>query len=219
MLSPTEVKEFYDGFGARQDRQGFYEDRALDDLFAHSALGRARRVVEFGCGTGRFAARVLAEFPGLSYAGFDVSTTMVGLARERLARFGERATIGQLEPGTLRLPLPGGGVDRVLSTYVLDLLPASDIAAFFTEAGRLLDADGLLGVVSLARGPAFLPRLVSGLWGLVFRVAPGVVGGCRPIELAPFCDGRGWETLHRQTIVSRGISSEVLVARPLRPGT
>ena len=50
-LDLEQARAFYDRFGARQDRQAFYED----------AFERARGVPEFGCGTGRFAEVLVAE--------------------------------------------------------------------------------------------------------------------------------------------------------------
>lgn len=93
MLGPAAIKQFYDRFGGRQDGQAFYEDRALDDLRAHAAFAEARTIAELGCGTGRFAARILTACPEAAYVGFDVSTTMLRLARSSLARFGERASV------------------------------------------------------------------------------------------------------------------------------
>ena len=55
LLSPTQAERFYNRFGKRLDSQTFYEKPALDDLAAHLQLETCRSVVEFGCGTGRFA--------------------------------------------------------------------------------------------------------------------------------------------------------------------
>ena len=215
VLPPSAVKHFYDRFGARQDRQGFYEDAALDDLVAHAAFATAGSIVEFGCGTGRFAERILGQTPSATYVGFDVSTTMVELARGRMARFGDRAQIRQLDPGTVSLPLPDHGADRLLSTYVLDLFPEADIATFLREAHRLLAPRGLLGLVSLTHGDTLIPRLVAQLWGAVHRLRPQLVGGCRPVRLRSYCDGARWDVVHHRVLARWGISSEILVARPL----
>lgn len=214
MLSPNAIKELYDRFGARQDSQAFYEDRALDALLANAALADAHRIVELGCGTGRLAARLLSRCPDATYEGFDVSTTMLGLARTSLAGFGDRAVVRLLEVGTVHLPIGDRCADRLISTYVLDLLPVAEIELFFEEARRVLSPDGRLCLVSLTHGRSTLPRVVSRLWGAIHRMRPQLVGGCRPIELGPYCDPTRWGVLHHETVVSWAISSEVLVARP-----
>ena len=43
MLSRDEAKAFYDRFGAKQDSQGFYEDRALEDLVSTRTSTRQRQ--------------------------------------------------------------------------------------------------------------------------------------------------------------------------------
>ena len=58
-LTHAQAAAFYDRFGSRQDLQRFYEDAAIDRLLANAALPQAHAVVEFGCGTGRLAARML----------------------------------------------------------------------------------------------------------------------------------------------------------------
>jgi ubiquinone/menaquinone biosynthesis C-methylase UbiE len=139
MLTHAEARAFYDRFGRRQDDQAFYEDPALEELVRQGEFETAEFVYELGCGTGRLAARILAEklTETAHYLGRDLSPTMVGLARQRLARFGERARV-ELTDGTPILPLSGGSVDRFLSCYVLDLLPSGEIAAYLSEAARVL---------------------------------------------------------------------------------
>jgi len=213
MLDPAGVKQFYDHFGLRQDKQGFYEDAALDDLREHGGFRTAGRIVEFGCGTGRLARQLLTEAPAARYVGFDVSTTMTELAAARLSDVANRAEVRLLAPGTVTLPLADGAADRLVTTYVLDLLPESAIAAFLADAARVLAPGGLLCAVSLARGRNLLSGTVSGIWTALFRVRPALVGGCRPIDLQQAAAG-GWQTEHRALVVRWGITSEVLIARP-----
>lgn len=213
MLEPSAIKRFYDRFGSRQDRQGFYEDAALDEVFDHADVSTARAIVEFGCGTGRLAERVLAATTTASYVGFDVSTMMVALARERLATFRGRARVDQLATGAVHLPLPDGSADRFVSTYVLDLLSPHDIGTVLEEAHRVIVPGGRLCLVSLTTGSSIRSRLVAGLWRFAFSVRPQLVGGCRPIRLGPYCDQMAWEVLHHRTVVRWAIPSEVLIAR------
>lgn len=93
MLTREGARAFYDRFGTLQDRQGFYEDIATRDLVAHAEFEKAKAVLEFGCGTGRFAAALLAHNLAADAinTGCDLSSTMVGLVRGRLAQFGARA--------------------------------------------------------------------------------------------------------------------------------
>src|SRR6516225_9677400 len=58
-FTPDDARHFYDRFGSWQDTQRFYENPAIDDLVKHTDLEHARSVMEFGCGTGSFARRLL----------------------------------------------------------------------------------------------------------------------------------------------------------------
>ena len=214
MLSRDAAREFYDRFGAKQDRQGHYEDSPLRALIAHTDLGSAEAVFEFGCGTGRFAEEILsAHLPkAATYLGCDLSSTMTALANERLARFADRAEV-RLTDGEPRAPIGEASVDRFLSTYVLDLLAPEDIAAVVAEARRVLEPGGLLGVTGLTHGTTVLSRLVSDLWGLVHALRPRIVGGCRPSKVLDHVDPGAWELRRRSVIVAVGIPSEVVVLR------
>lgn len=212
ILDPSGVKAYYDRFGAKQDSQGFYEDPALEDLIGHAAFEKARHVFEFGCGTGKLAARLLEHhLPGdARYRGCDLSPVMVGLARTRLERFGPRAQVTPSDPG-VAFPLADRAVDRVIACYVLDLLPEADIWRFFDEAHRVLAPGGRVCLASLTRGTTPLSRFVSSAWAGVFRLKPALVGGCRPIVLDPYIDARKWRVVHKNVVTPYGLPSEVMV--------
>ncbi|HSD11768.1 MAG TPA: class I SAM-dependent methyltransferase [Candidatus Binatia bacterium] len=213
-MTREEIRLFYDRFGTRQDRQGFYEDAATRDLVAHAGFEEARTVFEFGCGTGRFAAGLLAhQLPeGAVYTAYDVSSTMVELARRRLMPFGHRVHV-QLTDGSVRLDMPDTTFDRFVSNYVLDLLPAEDIVLLVQEAHRVLTPDGRLCLVSLTHGTTSISRLVSRVWTRVHGRRPNWVGGCRPIGLRDFIQDRLFQVEYRNVVVARGIPSEILIAR------
>ena len=215
VLSSTEVQAYYDHFGSKQDSQGFYEDPAVDDLINHSDFEEAQRVLELGCGTGKLAARLLAQqLPAsATYLGYDLSPTMVGLATHRLKGYGERARVAHSD-ANLKFPLPDHSVDRVVCCYVLDLLSEDDIRRFFAEAYRVLDPAGRLCLASLTHGVTLASRMVSSLWMTVFRLRPSLVGGCRPIRLDPYVDSERWQVEHRRVLTPFGVPSEVLVLRP-----
>jgi ubiquinone/menaquinone biosynthesis C-methylase UbiE len=212
VITPDEARAYYDRFGKKQDSQGFYEDPALDELIAQAAFEQSASVFEFGCGTGKLAARLLRDHlpPRATYLGCDVSPVMVDLATRRLAPFGERATL-VCSGGAIKFPLADHAVERVVSTYVLDILAEEDIAAFFVQARRVLKPQGRLMLASLTGGVTLPSRIVSALWAAVFRLRPRFVGGCRPVHLLAHVDPTLWEILHRKVLTPFGIPSEVLV--------
>lgn len=213
-VSYPQARAIYDRIGKLQDTQSWYEDRAVDALLAHGDFARARSVVELGSGTGRHAARLLERMPpDARYRGFDVSPKMAAIARARLAPWADRAEV-VVTDGAVRLDAPDRSVDRVLSTYVLDLLAEADIVRFVDEAHRVLAPGGRLCLAGAAPGDTVLGRLVMGAVTRLHRLRPSLVGGCRPIDLRPFVAAPRWRVVHVETITVAGIASQALVAEP-----
>ncbi len=215
MLDADQARRFYDDFGAKQDAQGWYEDEALDALVARSAFDTAHSVLELGCGTGRLAATLLSDHlpADCSYLGLDPSATMRELSAARLAPFGDRARV---QPAQGSLPTRPGGWDRLLTTYVLDLLRLATVDHLLNEARHVLAPGGRLCVAGVTPGTGLRSRIVMGGWDLVHRLSPGLVGGCRPLRLQPRLDPQVWRILHHDVVTTWGVASEVLVAEPLR---
>ncbi len=83
-LNKEKLRQFYDRFGSKQDKQGFYEDAALDALIRHGEFQSAQSVFEIGCGTGKLAARLLSDHlpDSARYVGIDLSSTMADLCAD-----------------------------------------------------------------------------------------------------------------------------------------
>jgi len=215
VLSRREAREVYDDIGRWQDTQTFYEAPALDELIAHGAFDEARTIFEVGCGTGRLAERLLRErcLSETRYEGVDLSATMVEIARERLASFGERATVRRTDGG-LTFERGDGSQDRVVATYVLDLLSRDDAQTLLDEAHRLLCSEGRLCLAGLTWGREPLSKAVSSLWDTLHSVRPQWVGGCRPVRGRTLLDETRWREQHHRVVSAWGVPSEVLVAAP-----
>jgi ubiquinone/menaquinone biosynthesis C-methylase UbiE len=182
-------------------------------LLKHARFDATHAVVEFGCGTGRFAEQLLGTFlpNDATYWGGDVSATIIELSRRRLTHFGDRAAPWK-SAGEISLPLPSESADRFVSNYVLDILSFDEIDAMFGEAERILKKDGLLCLTGLTNGRGLFSKLWTAFWNARFAINPKWVGGCRPIEVHGYLNA-DWEIEHYRVVVARGISSEVIVAR------
>jgi len=214
-LSREDLRRVYDRIGRLQDTQAFYEDRATGVLIQQGQFGSARRIIEFGCGTGRFAERLLARElpPDARYRALDVSPTMVRLARSRLARFSPRAEVVLTDGSPPASELPASR-DRFVATFVLDLLSDTEIADVVGEAHRILEPSGLLCVSSLTTGIGPLSRLVARTWSRLHRLRPQLVGGCRPLDLLSHVPREAWEPRHHIKLAAFGIPMEVVIAEP-----
>lgn len=213
-LTRTEASRFYDKFGARQDRQGFYEDAALALMIELGKFADAENVFELGCGTGRLAEQLLtSHLPSSAhYVGVDISSTMVRLAKARLAGFEGRVGI-HLSAGEFDFSRLGGPFDRIVSTYVFDLLSLADIKKCFAGAHAAMSRGGLLCHAGLTNGTGPISKTTSTIWTMLHRIRPILVGGCRPLTLADHISDSQWELIHREVVVSAGIPSEVVILK------
>ena len=213
-FSPNDAKRFYDRFGAKQDLQ-FYERVALEQLVAHADFEHASAVFEWGCGTGRFAERLLEKHlaEDIRYLGIDISNTMIALATRRLARWSGRAGVLQAD-GTKRLPYADATFDRFIATYVFDLLSEIAVCDLLSEAHRLLIGEGKLCVVSSTEGVDTISGLLCSAWKRIYAINPRLVGGCRPLRVSALLDTGAWRVEYKQVISSWGICSEIVVAAP-----
>jgi len=227
VLSRKDAREVYDKHGVKdqvRDSESVYGGPATEALLAATDFSNARRVFEFGHGSGRLAARLLRQYlpADCSYVGVDQSEVMHGLASQRLAPFSDRVElllVSDGEPSTCAPHIPDGSVDVFVSTYVLDLLSDEDTAKVLDLAARLLKPEGQLALTGLTFGSrvGLLLSVATWVWELVHWVAPRTVGGCRAQNLTEYL-GPCWE-LRSINLVSGGlITSEVLVCRKKIPG-
>jgi ubiquinone/menaquinone biosynthesis C-methylase UbiE len=110
---------------------------------------RGRRVLEVGCGTGRFAA-ALAEREAAKVWAVDPSPEMLAVARARAGQ-GVRYKEARAE----RLPFKDGWFERAAMTLVVHVL---DRPRAFAELRRVLGPEGRLVFAT------FDPEQVRGSW-------------------------------------------------------
>lgn len=119
----------------------------LYELVVREADLRGRRVLDAGCGTGRFAA---ALAPDARVWGIDASAEMLAIARERVLPNVRLKLARAEEP-----PFKNGWFERVVYWLVIHLL---DRPAAFRAAHRLLSPGGLACAVT------FDSSYFSGFW-------------------------------------------------------
>ena len=198
---PAELDAFYSGFGGWVDKSlgQLFEHSELVILASHSHLENASAVVEFGCGDGAFADELLSSYlpSTASYRGLELSERRRDEATHRLQRFGERVVVTHQD--AINFGVVDGSVDRVISTFVIDLLSHQHIDLFLAESRRALVKDGLLCLSSLSfgQGPWSVTGVIAGLWNAIHTFSPASVGGCRPLDLVEVLsrDAGAWEVV------------------------
>lgn len=124
-----EAPEIFDAFSRAEDPDGFVAQRFL----THANLA-GRRVVELGCGTGRYS-RELAPQADL-YLGVEPSAPMLALARATSLDWPVRPRL--LRARGQALPFRTAAVDLMLAAWVLVNLRADIRDGVLQEAARVL---------------------------------------------------------------------------------
>lgn len=128
----------------------------VDDFV--SRRGGQLRILEIGAGTGSLAVAALSRLPRAELIVSDAARGMLDLARDRIAR----AAVGEgrvqfVEGAADALPVAGGSVDLVMSSFVLQLVP--DRLAALREAHRLIVPGGMVAYLTWLDRDARLPFL------------------------------------------------------------
>jgi ubiquinone/menaquinone biosynthesis C-methylase UbiE len=120
--------------------------RAWDELSERTlaVLGDFRRLLDVGCGTGRFAAFAKARRGGRVW-GVDPSPEMLSRARARP----DAAGIGWKQAAAERLPFTSGWFDAAHMHLVVHTL--ADRPAALAEIGRVLMPDGRIAIATFAK--------------------------------------------------------------------
>jgi SAM-dependent methyltransferase len=104
-------------------------------------LGPCRRLLDIGCGTGRFAVRAHGRLGGRVW-GVDASPEMLAQARGQPGSRGIGWRLGEAE----RLPFRDGWFDGAHMHLVVHLLP--DRPAALAEAARVLQREGRMVIAT-----------------------------------------------------------------------
>lgn len=145
-LYDTQVEILFNGSANAIRRQALPQ---LHEVFAGRDQ-RKLRLIDVGCGTGRFLDSLKQVWPRLAILGVDMSEAYVKYARGNLKRRSRlNLCVGKAEA----LPVPGASQDALTSIFLLHELPPKVRRIVFRECARVLQPKGRLVLVdSLQRG-------------------------------------------------------------------
>lgn len=102
---------------------------------------RTVRLVDLGCGTGRFLGSVAEAFPRMDLTGIDLSDSYIGEARRHLRH---RSRVSLAVAKAEQLPLAPDSVDGLAAVFLFHELPPKVRRAVAAEASRVLAPGGRL---------------------------------------------------------------------------
>src|SRR5262249_36271563 len=136
----TQVEVLLNGTANAIRRQGL---RPLHEVFARRDQRRLR-LVDVGCGTGRFLDFFKQAWPRLSALGIDMSEAYIAEARRHLKRW---CWIDFIIANGEAIPLEDQSQDAVTSIFMFHELPPKVRRVVFREFARVLKRGGRLVLV------------------------------------------------------------------------
>lgn len=173
----AEAKNEFDRWSRRYDRDPlqYIFFRPAHRMLLETLRPEERDVLDIGCGTGAFAARLLTARPDARVWGLDLSDGMLGQCRERLKEAEGRLHLVQGD--SQRLPFADNSFDAITCSHSFHHYPRQDLVA--TEMFRVLRPGGRLLIIDGDR---------DRLWGrLVYDVIVVLMeGAVKHLSLAGF---------------------------------
>jgi len=134
-LYDTQVEVLFNGSANAIRRQALPQ---LHEVFARRDQ-RKLRLIDIGCGTGRFLDSVKQIWPRLPVFGIDMSEAYVKYAMAHLERWSRAGlSVGNAE----MLPVPDQSQDALTSIFVFHELPPKVRRTVFRECARVLKPGG-----------------------------------------------------------------------------
>jgi ubiquinone/menaquinone biosynthesis C-methylase UbiE len=136
----TQVEVLFNGAANAVRRQALPQ---LREVFAGRDQ-RTLRLIDIGCGTGRFLDSVKQVWPRLPTIGLDMSEAYIRHAKRHLKRW---SRIGFLVGKAETIPLPDNTLDAVTSIFLFHELPPKVRRMALSEFARVLKPGGRLVLV------------------------------------------------------------------------
>lgn len=231
-MSRRELVQLYNDYGEMFDLVHFHKEPALRELSRRCGFRKAMSVLEIGPGTGAYAEQLLSdELPGnATYEGYEASKKMFHLAAARLAsRINDERVCLRLRTSDARdddmamgasraskhqtARLGWRGFDRFVSAFVFDKLSPAEIKSELAYAHAELAKSGRVCVITLSRGKSLLGQGIASIWQALYSLAPGLVGGARPINFAAYVPLQDWVVTNDIALLSAGVPMQIVILR------
>jgi ubiquinone/menaquinone biosynthesis C-methylase UbiE len=165
-------------------------------------------VLEVAVGTGAQFVDLARRNRSGRTVGIELSEGMLEQARERLADAGFDGRAELLRASALEMPFEDQSFDLLVNSYMLDLLPKSDIPAALAEFRRLLRPGGRLVLSNMTIGESRRHRV----WDALYARGLNLTANCRGVLAAPVLDELGFTQVRREYMSQFGFPTEVVSA-------
>ena len=206
----SKAKSQFDGWSGKYDRsilQRIFFRPSHDKLIETLSLRPNTAVLDVGCGTGRFLARMLEANPSIAATGLDLSSGMIEQAQTNLEAFGNRVCL--IRGDSEKLPFGDNAFDAVTCVHSFHHYPHQ--GRVLREMHRVLKPGGQLVIVDANR---------DSWWGwLVFdgvvRTIEGLIHHCSAQQFEGLFESAGFEEIAQ---ARSGRLAPFLVTSAIRDG-
>jgi ubiquinone/menaquinone biosynthesis C-methylase UbiE len=204
-----EIANVYDALSGIYDLWGtLTESRARNRALELAEIKNGQNILEVAVGTGLAFYEIVKRNPDGTNIGIDISNGMLQKARKRLSRLsgaGYKLKLGSV----FNLQEADARFDLIMNNYMFDLISFDEMDIVLKEFKRVLKKDGKLVLVNMTVGEKF----GSGIYDLMYRVSPKMMGGCRGIELSEKLSRHGFQVKSREYYQQLLFPSEVILAQ------
>lgn len=184
------------------------ESNSLRKTYDFCGIEDGMTVLEAGVGTGRFLEWLVQANPGGQNIGIDLSSGMITQASRHLQDT-KSDSYYLIQADVTELPVRKRSCDRIVSTFVFDLLPEETHIPILSQMYTMLKADGKLVLATMTT----TGHLTHQAWRWFAHTFPSLFTYCRPIDIKPALQDANY-TIERNEVISQNtFPSEVILAR------
>ena len=179
-VSQNEIAGIYDSISNIYDLWGgLTESRARSRALELAEIKNGQKVLEVAVGTGLAFYEIVKKNPDGTNIGIDISAGMLEKARKRLGQL-SGANYELKKASAFHLDGEDEQFDVLINNYMFDLIAFDQMDAVLAEFKRVLKKGGKLVLVNMTTGE----KIGSGIYDLMYRISPRLMGGCRGIRLS-----------------------------------
>lgn len=148
-----QVEQMFDSIAPAYDFMNRAMTLGIDRIWRRKAVGMLRsyspnRILDVATGTGDLAILLAKQLPQAQITGVDLSSGMIKVGNEKIARNGLAGRVSLRVADCLSLPFADGEFDCITVAY--GVRNFSDLAAGYREMRRVLRPGGSLCVIELS---------------------------------------------------------------------
>ena len=208
-VSQIEIAGVYDSISNIYDIWGkLTESRAENRALELAEIKDGQNILEVAVGTGLAFYEIVKKNPNGTNIGIDISKGMLKRAGKRLSKLTGQNY--ELKIGSaFNIEEEDERFELLMNNYMFDLIAYDQMDAVLEEFKRVLQKGGKLVLVNMTIGE----RFGSGIYNLIYRLSPKLLGGCRAVRLSDKLREHGFEVKLREYHQQLLFPSEVILAR------